>query len=400
MPYFSWSGISLQGTLHKGTAYAQSKDALDELLFKKQIALMHAQESRFNLVHYIPVRLAHILGVWQELAALLTAGIALPHACSLVAEQTSNKRLQKIMYESAEQLHAGNALSAIMSHYPMLADSIVVQLLYAGEQSGSLIQALHAIVGYKESKHAFYNRLRIALALPIATGLFFLGITFIIITMVVPRFAEMFVSLGHEVPAQTAFLLKWGNWLLSMQCIYAIIALFFLLLVFRRLGKKGRGKYFHDYCILSLPGIGMIIKRRFIASTMHSLGLLLNGGLALVPALHILSATTRNDLLRAYLTMLAERVSMGYSLSQIIADYNPRSLFSPQSIAMIRIGQETGTLGAMLVHGAQAYYNQVNQMLTQVTLIAQPLLMIILGLLVTALLFSLYIPIFTLSSGF
>src|SRR3989304_7842161 len=257
MPYYSWRGVDLTATIKKGRLFARSYDHLDQLLLKRQIALLDGKVVRQLIPQ--PIRLAHTAQFFNRFSVLINAGVLVPDALSIVGDQLSNPQLQEIVHESARQVTEGIALSAAMKEYPLLFNNLMVQLVNAGEESGRLPQALRGICDYIENTQQFQRQVRAALMAPLITIIFFITITSLIFTVIMPRFVDIFASMNQEVPPLTKKLLAISAFTTSGAMGIVVLSTALFIFIVYRLSKKGRGKQFKDSLLLHIPLVNRIV---------------------------------------------------------------------------------------------------------------------------------------------
>lgn len=397
MPYFKWSGVDILGVWHKGRLFAPSITHLDNLLLQRGIALLKSQPSKLSFFTRA-ISLQDTIQIFRQLAVLLDAGVLLPQALSLVADQINNPRLQEVIHTLADHVHAGIALSTVMQNYPTIFTIDMIQHVKVGEESGELVLALDALTTSLEMTHDFYTQLRSVLLLPLITLGFFVCIAGIIFTMIIPRFADFFASTQQEIPQLTKMLLRMSMFMRSWYMVCSIILLFGLFMLMRWYTKRDAGKYKLLALCMKIPGIKTIFIYRFLASFLHGLAMLLKGGMRLVPALHVVQSSTEGQLFAKQVTFVEQAVEGGSSLSNALVQV-PNGLFGQDIIAMVMVGEESGQLANMLDRVAQVYHQKVKQQLAATTVLLQPLFMLLLGLLVTILIFAVYGPIFNLANA-
>ncbi len=397
MPYYRWRGIELRGTIKKGTLFARSIEHLDQLLIKREIALLSYKPMKQWIKK--PIKLADRVKAFSQLATLIDAGVLIPDALDIVANQIDHGGLQEIMHQIAKQVAEGVALSSVLALYPSVANQIIIQLVKAGEESGQLAQTLDALCKHLNAMQDFYRRMRSALLLPAITLIFFFGILMIIFIVIMPRFIEVFASMGKDIPPLTYYFLRVSDFMRSpfMGLLAAIMAL--IIVVIWRITRSGKGRIALDSILLKIPFIGNLMQQRFLAYSMQALSVLLAGGMPLFDALKVISASVQNHLFKHQIKRLAMDIEAGSSLSDAMARHSA-GIFSQDVVAMMEVAEASGRLPLLLDRVAQVYYARVTERLAWLTLLLQPTIMIILGLLVALLIFAVYGPIFTMSSAF
>ncbi len=232
--------------------------------------------------------------------------------------------------------------------------------------------------------------------MPVVTFLFFCAIVSGMFVFILPRFEHIFASMKVPIPPLTRTLLSISAFMRSgsMLILLAIgVFIIFSLWLFKR---TTQGKNMLDAFWLKVPFAGGLLCSRFTAYFFHSVGMLLEGGMPLVPALSVVRQSIGNVVFAQHIAQVQKRVDAGESLSDALAE-SDEGLFSPEAIAMVLVGQESSSLPMVLKRVAAAQREQIRSRLTAATALVQPLLMVLLGLLVALLIFAIYTPIFNLS---
>jgi type IV pilus assembly protein PilC len=366
------------------------------MLMTREIALL-AKKSQRQWIKK-PIRMLDKLQFFRQLSVLIDSGVLLPDALGIVGDQLNHPPFQECVHAIAVQVQEGVPFNAALEQYPQIFDQITIPLIRAGEESGRMIEALDAISRYSAATQDFYSRLRAALLLPAITLAFFLAILLIIFMLIMPRFIDIFSSMKQEIPPLTKRLLAISTFMRT-PWMGIIVALGGLLGVITwRLTRIGRGRRLLDFLLCNLPLVGPIMQQRFIGYSMQALSVLLQGGMPLFQALGVVRASVQNTLFQEQLQALENQVAAGSSLSD--AMIRQGEIGAPDLIAMIKVGQESGRLSMLLARVGHTYYERVSHQLSRLTMLLQPAVMIILGFLVALLIFAIYGPIFTMSSGF
>ncbi len=396
MPYYHWKGVTLTGAMKKGTLFGRNSDHLDQLLLKRQIALVAHKPKKYLIQQSI--NLGHKAEFFRQLSILIDAGVLVPDALTIVGDQLDHPQLQEVVHAVAIRVHEGVSLSDALSAYPTIFNEIMIQLVRAGEESGSLGKSLDGICGHLLATQDFYTRIRAALLLPIITLSFFLVIVLLIFIIVLPHFSDIFASMKQEMPPLTKTLLALSAFMASTKMIVVVLGVAIFALLFFKLTQHGRGRVWRDAVILRIPFIGSLVQERFLAYAMQSLALLLEGGMPLAQSLEIVKNAIPNKKLQMQLAYLEWEVLSGNMLSDAMARH-PHQLFSQDVVAMVEVGQESGNLAPLLKRVGRSYHERLTKKLAGITMLLQPTLMIILGLLVGMLIFAVYGPIFNLAAG-
>jgi|SRR5579872_3381477 len=396
MPYFAWRGVDIIGTWKSGKRFAKSAHDLDTVLFKRGIALLRVKPIR---VSWFERRIsvydkAHF---FRQLSVLVESGVLIHQALELAADQVNSNRLQAVVYALAHAVHEGMSLSVALQTYPDVFDNMTIAQIQVGEESGNLAIALSGLATRYELAAEFQKKIRSALLIPVMTFLFFLAVVSFIFVAIIPRFADLFASYHQEIPPLTRAMLTVSFFFQSWHALIVVGAVIGVMLIAYWWFASPRGRQTWDHSILRVPVLGTFVHDIFMGSFFQSLSMLLAGGLRLVPAMNLIARGTHNSVCRQRILELEAMLQEGGSLSQALT-CAPGDFFSPEAIALVIVGQESGRLVPMLTRLSELYYQRVFNRLNLCVALVQPLCMIILGLLVTFLVFAVYGPIFNIAN--
>ena len=393
MPYFKWVGIDIAGTTKKGKKSAPSVEDLSQQLLYQGVALLHSKSC------YAPYFLWPISGktksdLFKQKAKLLRAGVLLPQVLEVVAQQLNNPIMYDILLSIGRDIQQGVEFGKALEKHSILHNPIVVIMLAAGHESGNIINAMENVALYFHNQYTFNKNLRAALAMPLVTLLFFIGISFFIFVVIIPRFADMFSSLQQELPPLTRCMIAVSDFVGSSSMVYVILCIIATIFCMHYYCATISGKKRLNTIIDKIPYIGIIVWQHHIGQVLQALALLVASGVALVAALKIVSESIDDELVKIQLQSLHDDVAAGQLLSNAMAT---STWFLPEVIALIYVGEESGTLGHSLEAAALVYNDKVEESLRRFVFFLQPCVIILLGLLVTVLIFAVYSPIMQLS---
>ena len=393
MPYYAWKGVDLLGKNLKGKQFAHDQNELDEILFNRNIALLDAKEQK----HIIPRRisLSQKIAALVQLQALLEANILLPDALAMVARNTSHPLFAQKLDELAQQIKHGKHLAVVLEDM-QLFPPIVPQVLAVGQESAQLPATLGLLIDYLRQKEEFSNKLKRVAAMPLITLGFFLFFVIAIFGLIIPHFVPIFQSFDKPLPPLTKKMIFVSNFISSWYVLGLLAVLFIIGIALYNWRKSKEAKKVLDRLALRIPYSSNLVKSNQRAHLFSSLGLLVQAHVPLVPALKLAQKTMSNTHLQEQFADIIQLVEQGNPLSEVM--YHDQSqLFDQEVIAMIFVGQESGDLGTMLKKAAQFYKQQAEEHFQFISTVFQPLLLIILGLLVALLVFSVYLPILQVS---
>lgn len=392
MPYFKWTGVNSIGQTKKGKQAAYSLQDLSEQLLSKGVALLYGKPIYVGSLFW-PIS-AKIKGdLFKQKAKLLRAGLLLPDVLTIVAQQSYNPIVYDMLFTISRDIQHGASFTKALEKHHKLCDPIVMVMLTAGNESGNIMNAVESVALYFHKQYIFNKNVRSALAMPVLTLLFFIGISLFIFVFIIPRFADMFSSLQQELPPLTRFMIQLSDFVCSFSIIYLLGVLAALVFAVHYY-VKNVGKKIWDTAVNKLPFIGVVILQYHLSQALQALALLINSGVTLATSLKIVNESIDHSLVKEQFALLYEDVTSGLLLSKAMST---SSLFLSEVIALVHIGEETGSLGQSLESAAIVYYELLENRLRKFVFFLQPVMIICLGLLVTTLIFAVYLPIMQLS---
>ena len=392
MPYFMWRGVNLSGADCKGKMFARNIDRLDEELFKRNIALLsYKQLSTLWLSHAYS---SHILIFFERLAVLMNAGILLPDALALLADTMHPVRLQLIIEKMYADIQNGFSLSQALTEHAVLFDNMVVQLVHVGQEAGALPKALLALNAYGSAHQIFMRKMRSALMMPFISLLFFGALAFFIIVFLLPTVTDVLTGLRHEIPPLTQIFLSVAAFMRSWHMLATVsIACFLIVGLWYYL--KNAGRCYWDAIVLKIPYINKIVIHRDIGWFMSSVALLLRYGVAMVPALAIARCIIQNQIINELTEKVEQNVAAGDSLSTALQKVS-QTYATQDIIAMVHVGEESGTISNMLEEAAEVYHGRITSVFNVLSTVIQPLILVVLGLMIALLILAIYTPLFNM----
>ena len=392
MPYFKWVGIDITGTIKRGKHAAYSSQDLSEKLLKRGIALLH-DKTVYAPSFFWPIKAKLKVDLFQQKAKLLQAGLLLPKVLEIVAQQSHNPIVYDMLSQVSRDIQQGVSFAKALEKHHTLCDSIGMVMLNAGHESGNIISAVENVALYFYKQDIFYKRIRSALAMPLLTLLFFLGISVFIFIFIIPRFADMFSSLQQELPSITRTMIQVSDFMCSFSMMYVAGGLSVIFLIAYYYGKNV-SKQSWDSFVARMPFVGSVVWQYHMSQALQAMALLINSGVTLATALKVVSDSVDHYMVKSQLMVLYDDVTSGQLLS---AAMGSTIIFLPEIIALVHLGEETGTLGQSLESAAAVYNSRLEDQLRRFVFFLQPTVIIILGFLVTILIFAVYLPIIQLS---
>ena len=396
MPFYSWRGITIQGTEVKGTRYARSEDELALLLVKHDVGLIRCRRIKRRLPRSINDSTLSIF--FSQLADLLGAGVLLPQALDNLAESIDDHLLlQEVASLLADRVRSGQPLfQAIRTVSPSFSPSIC-SIIQAGEQAASLDGALRAVAGFLTMRMNLRAALWRAAIPPLTTLLFFVVVLFVIIAVIVPSFEPFFAQSGHALPRTTRLLIWLGSRSGALIFFGALIGIVTLVALMFMLKHKKGVKAWYDRMAMRIPLVSKWQSASGYMLYCNVLALMLKNRVPLTHALTVAQGVVENSMLKEQCLLIQHDVQSGISLGDAF-----RSRFKvhvPPHLALFAsMGQDQATVARLLEQLVQIEDKKMGQMVTVFASLIQPVLYVSMGILIAVVLVGLYLPMFQLPS--
>ena len=331
----------------------------------------------------------------RQLATMMKAGVPLLQSFDIVGKGHANPSVSKLVADLRADIETGTSLNQAFRKYPRYFDPLFCNLVGAGEQAGILEDLLTRLAIYKEKTIAIKAKIKSALMYPVSILAIAFIVTAVIMIWVVPAFKEVFASFGANLPAPTLFVMAISEffvqwWYLIFGSIFGTIYFFFQ--AWQRSLKMQRAM---DRMLLRAPIFGPVIRKATIARWTRTLATMFAAGVPLVEALDSVGGAAGNAVYLDATKKIQNEVSTGTSLT--VAMQNAE-VFPNMVTQMVSIGEESGSLDAMLGKVADFYEEEVDEAVAGLSSLMEPLIMVILGVLIGGLVIAMYLPIFKLGS--
>jgi type IV pilus assembly protein PilC len=333
-----------------------------------------------------------IMIMTRQLATLIDAGLPLLRSLNVLIAQLKPCKLRDVLREVASDIQSGSTFAEALAKHPKAFDRLYVNMVRAGEVGGMLETVLNRLAVFMERRQALKRKVRGALIYPIAVVCIASCIVGFLLTYVVPVFADVFKDFGGDLPAPTKFLIAAGDfmryqyWLVLLVVNSTIISIKMLL-------KNSAVKHVTDRVILKIPLIGDLVTKVAVARFGRTLGTLITSGVPILQALKITKETIGNEVIQNAIQKVHDSIKEG---DTIAAPLDESKVFPPMVVNMIDVGEETGSLDAMLMKVADIYDAEVEASVEAMLAMLEPLIIICLGGVVGFIVISLYLPIFML----
>lgn len=399
MPVYSYTFKDVTGALQKGTAEAESEDKLRSRFVEQGLEVVEVTLIKKGAVNkpknYGKVKLKHLSVFCRQFSTMVDAGVSLVRCLDVLARQTSDPKLKRILSDIGERVEGGESLSRAMQRHPRTFNNLFIGLIRAGEIGGVLEETLQRLAQFLEDDVKLRRKIVSSLTYPVLVIVASLGIVAFLVLWVVPQFALFFKDLGmkdDEMPAMTKFLVDLsGN--VAKNWWIILLTVTFLVIGYRVFVSTRFGRRVADRVRLKIPIFGPLHHKICLARFSRTMGTLLTSGVPILQALETVSGTVGNSIMADAVLDARARIREGDRIGDPL---EASRLFPPMVVHMIGIGEESGSLDYMLQKIADFYENEVEAALASLTAALEPLLIIFLGFIVGFIVIAMFMPLIKL----
>lgn len=326
----------------------------------------------------------------RQLSAMLLAGMPLIQTLDALEDQTSDKNFKMIVLGLKNYLQSGASFSEALGHYPAVFDTLYINMIKAGESGGQLGETAARLASFLEDAAKLSRKVKSAMSYPVIVLCIALGIAVGMIIFIVPVFANMFADFGGKLPAPTQFLVNLSHSLKSYG-IFVVALLVVAVVAFNKWKKTAFGAYKVSSFMLKMPVLGELNRKVATSRFARTFAQLLKSGVPILQAMDIVSGATGNKVFESVILEARHTIEQGEPLSNALVK---NSCFPKLLVHMMAAGEKTGKIDDMMQNIADFYDDEVETMLSGLTSLIEPLLMIFLGVVIGGIVISMFLPIF------
>ena len=402
MPVFEYRALTSKGKKLKGIVDAESESqAITKLrgdgYFPVSLSVTNAaavkQKNINRSFSFKRIKTDEISVMTRQLATLIGAGIPLVQALDSLVEQTGNTLMQKVIAQIKGAVNEGKTFTKALEEHPKLFSSIYINMVRAGELSGSLDIVLERLADFSENQEALKGKLRAALVYPIFMAVIGSGILFVLITYIVPNITQVFEEMDRVLPLPTLFLISLSQFLKDFWWVLFLAGLLLTALL-RLLLNRPRGRALWDLLKLKFFIIGPVSRKIILSRFSSTLGSLLRSGVGLLDAITIVRALVNNVHVAAVIDEAIDQIRKGKSMTRAFSN---SEWFPAMFVQMIAVGEQSGDLESMLEKVAKAYEREVENAIAGMTSLIEPVMIAFMGLAVGFIVISILLPIFEMN---
>lgn len=403
---FNYVAIDTTNIQREGTVEAATIDAAISAVQKRGYTVVSidpadqggglAQLMNFKLEIFGSVSNKEIVIMSRQIATLFQAHVSPLRIFRLLSAEVENPQLQTVMNTIVEDLQGGSSISRALSMHPEVFSSFYVNLVRAGEESGSLEKSFDYLADYLDRSYEIISKARNALVYPAFVISIFIGVMGLMLTLVIPKIAGILTESGQELPIYTKIVIGISDFLVNyigllfVGIAAAIVGLW-------RFKKTEVGQRTIDEFLISIPYLGDLQRKLLLTRICDNLATMLGSGISMVQALEVTAEVVDNAVYREIMQEALAEVKGGRSFADSIAEYPEIPGVLTQ---MVKVGEETGSLSDILKTLANFYRREVNNAVDTLIGLIEPIMIVLLGLGVGTLLASVLMPIYNLTNSF
>ncbi len=400
MPVFTYKAKDQEGKILSGLVEAPNDQVASRLLRDKQLYIVTlAAKSQGMSLNIFKNRLKSTsfndtVSFTRQMATLAIAGLSLPESLAILRSQTENPSMVALLLDIEHNIVGGGTLANALARHNDVFSPVYIALIKAGEASGTLDKVLSRLADTMENEREFRAKVKSAMIYPVIIIIGMVAVIFIMMTVVIPKLTEMYKDFGVELPFATQLLVDTSNLFVNWWWLMIIVMVgggFF----FNRWRKTPMGEITLDTLILKIPIIGELQQKIILAEFSRTLGMLITAGIHILDGLSFLRDSLGNILYRRALTEISKKIEKGFPMGETFAQYE---IFPVIVSQMIKVGEETGKLDETLGKLSAYFEKEAEYTVKNLTTAIEPIIMVVLGLGVGFIVFSIITPIYSLTN--
>ncbi len=403
---FKYTSIDQSGATKEGTIDAANIDvaisslqrrghtitAIDPITDTKKIA-GNILSYEFSLFEHVSNK--EVVMFSRQIATLFEAQVSALRVFRLLATETDNPLMQRILTEVSDDIQGGSSISVALSQHPEVFSQFYVSMVKAGEESGRLNEVFMYLAEYLDRTYEVMSKARNAMIYPVFVIITFFAVMGLMMTMVIPQIASIIKESGQDVPLYTKIVIGLSDFVTDY------IGVIMLLLgiggvTMWRFSRTSVGARATDELRLAVPVVGDLFQKLYLSRIADTLSTMLQSGISMVVALEITAKVVGNKVFEEILLDCIEEVKGGKSVSDAFSEFSHIPGVMTQ---MIKVGEESGSLGQILDTLAKFYRREVNGAVDTLVGLIEPVMIVVLGVGVGILLAAVLVPIYNISTS-
>ena len=396
MPQYKFTAKDAKGRTVSDTMEADSEMMIVSSLRRKELVVLSVEIIEKQVKSKQgkrKIKLSELVIFSRQLATMVDAGLPLIQALDTLREQSDSLGFRTVISSLVSSIEGGSSFSEALAIHPKVFTNLFVNMVRAGETSGTLSEILDRIASYMEESANLKRKVKSAMIYPTVVTFLSIVITIVLLVKVIPVFADIYDSFGQMLPLPTRMLLKLSEFLRS-YLHFGVVGIGVAVFLFMKYKKTEEGALKIDRFKFKLPIFGDLFKKVSVSRFSRTLSVLIRSGVPILSALDIVARTAGNKVIEYAIDDAAEEIKQG---ENIAGPLGATTVFPPMVIKMIAVGEEAGKLDTMLEKISDFYDSQVDAAVSGLTSLIEPLLIVFMGVVIGGIVICMFLPIFKLS---
>jgi type IV pilus assembly protein PilC len=393
MPTFAYTARGLNGDIQAGEIELPSRDDVVSYLRRQKLIPVKVEAKKakgFSLSLGSGVATRDIVIFTRQFATMINSGLPLVQSLDILAKQSENKSLRKVIEQVLYDVESGQTLADAMRTHEKIFTDLYVNMVAAGEAGGILDTILLRLATFLEKADALKRKIKGAMVYPAVIMTVAVGAVATLLIFVIPTFQTMFASAGIALPGPTQFVIFLSETLQARWFVFVAVIIAFVVFI-QRVYKTSAGQLFLDRLLLNAPVFGPLQRKTAIARFTRTLGTLVASGVSILDGLEITARTAGNRVLHDAIMESRQSIAGGETISEPL---KRAGVFPPMVVQMINVGEQTGGLDEMLTKIAEFYDEEVDAAVEALLSAMEPIMIVFLGVVVGGMIVAMYLPIF------
>lgn len=397
MPVFLYKAQNTQGNQFDGEIEAKSKNEAESLLRRKHLVVNSLKRKPIEIKIQIGsgIKSKDVSRFTRMFSSMTSAGLPMLQCLNILEEQMENPAMKTVVHKLTMSISGGSSLADALAQHPKVFDKLYCNMVAAGEAGGILDGILSRLADYQEANERLVRKVKKALTYPVMVAVVAVIVVILMLSFVVPTFAQTFMEAGGELPWPTQVVMNLSDGIRDYAAFW-ILGAVAIIVAFKVVMKVPKLHLEWDRLMLKTPKLGDLQVKSAVARFSRTLGTLLNAGVSVTEALQVTAKTSGNLAVENAIMKIAVGLAGGKS---IVDPMKETKIFPAMVIQMVGVGEKTGQLGSMLLKVADFYDEEVDAAIDAVTSMMEPLIMVFLGGAVGFLMIAMYMPIFSMSDA-
>ncbi len=397
MPLFTYRAKNLKGEELTGEYETTTLGSLEHMLKERGYFLVDAKHKGHVFSFsglFARIKVKDLSVFCRQFSVIVVSGIAIVEAVAILRDQTENKKFKDILTEIHEEIQKGKLLSEAMSIYPEVFPEFLSSMIKIGEASGTLDTVMSRMADYYENDNRIRMKVKTAMTYPTIIAVLTVCVVILLMTVVLPMFAGVLGSMGGQMPLLTLVLMAVSDFIVENFLALLLLVVFLIAAISYYL-KSESGRRWFDRLKLKVPFVKKTVVKVITSRFARSMGILLKSGIPIITAMEIMGTLIGNKAVEERFERSREAVKEGRGIAGPMKELG---VFPPLLIHMISVGESTGELDEMLTRTAGFFDEEVEESITKLTSMVEPVMIIVLAAIVGTILLSVMLPMISIMS--